>query len=665
MLKKSTVRFFYSSFFTSVCRRSLAPNEFHCSTSTPKYPFQVCKVAFSQGFPAATQSFITVIVKDLASRWSCNIPKDFAASCNCTIPLSVDLHIRLAYRLRCPTNTGSSFDGRSPYHLNSKFIWKREVSTRAMSWANKEQPPSWMIMSSSPQALLSLRHFHLKREAQRLPTPFASPRLPNWQPSRSITTRVLGPDMAYKAKAPQPVRYPLPAINYTEEKKDEEAYKDAKDLIMKLQAAGFSAFIAGGWVRDRFMGRVATDIDISTNAKLPELIRELGTHCVHQLHPNTARVSHGMNKFEVSSFKGCQREPDNFSAYLDAVFRDYTINALLYDPIRNEVLDYTGAVEDITNKVLRMCEVPREWQNGPLSNLQDDPVRLLRGVRLMVQLQLQLHPRTLQHMKLCSSQLIKQDSLRLVLSTGQASKRGIVTTTEASYGRVWRELLKVASLENDFKGAFSASLRQCRVIDLLDKLFPFLDNNVLASKAWEVQSRMPKSVPLELRIMGLVNPFSNASILEFVINMLNTTAKGIKDHGGKPQMELAQLYQEAVEIVMGFYSVPQNLSKGAWIRFLSHKNSQDIVSVMAAWLAESTPAAVALDTPDAETGVTGVDINGCHSQPGKFHSQCINGDGDAGRSLAGRVENEGDGQHVEFLNQIKDMRIRWKKEICS
>ncbi len=59
-------------------------------------------------------------------------------------------------------------------------------------------------------------------------------------------------------------------------------------------------------------------------------------------------------------------------------------------------------------QVLRMCEVPREWQNGHLSNLQEDPVRLLRGVRFIVQFDLTVDPRTLAHMQHCCSRLAKQ-----------------------------------------------------------------------------------------------------------------------------------------------------------------------------------------------------------------------------------------------------------------
>lgn len=96
------------------------------------------------------------------------------------------------------------------------------------------------------------------------------------------------------------------------------AQEAAAELIKILKRENHLSFIAGGWVRDRFLGRVANDVDICSSASIGDLTAILGPNKVMALHANTARVTHGREKFEVTRFKGFWKDPSMMSAFLDA-----------------------------------------------------------------------------------------------------------------------------------------------------------------------------------------------------------------------------------------------------------------------------------------------------------------------------------------------------------
>eukprot|EP00798_Chlamydomonas_sp_ICE-L_P021689 gene21690-28712_t len=223
-----------------------------------------------------------------------------------------------------------------------------------------------------------------------------------------------------------PLQYhKLPAYSLSE--RDAEGLQAAVHLIKLLKQRGHAAFIAGGWVRDKFLGRPAIDIDIATNAGYPEVfkaVNPLGGR-VTSLPRNTLRVtmptsvattsvegtpsvSKSFQIFEVSTFRGYKRDasdhsvyldsastqsptnrptgPPTFrgykrdasdhSVYLDSVLRDFSINSLMYDPVEERVLDFVNGVDDITNKILRMNTPPAtEYCIEAQNVFQDDPVR--------------------------------------------------------------------------------------------------------------------------------------------------------------------------------------------------------------------------------------------------------------------------------------------------
>lgn len=159
-----------------------------------------------------------------------------------------------------------------------------------------------------------------------------------------------------------------------------------------LQQAGFKAFLVGGAVRDLLLGVKPKDFDIATNAT-PEQVKKLFRRAfIIGRRFQIVHVMFGQDLLEVTTFRGASQEDapkdehgrvlrDNTfgEQHEDAIRRDFTINAMYYDPATQTVLDYHGGMADIRNKTLRIIGVPE-------ARFREDPVRLLRVVRFAAKL---------------------------------------------------------------------------------------------------------------------------------------------------------------------------------------------------------------------------------------------------------------------------------------
>ncbi len=162
-----------------------------------------------------------------------------------------------------------------------------------------------------------------------------------------------------------------------------EEHPQARVVINTLHRAGFIAYYAGGWVRDFLLNHPSDDIDIATNAP-PETIQALFPHTV------PIGIAFGIilviidgHQYEVATFRQDLDYQDGrrparvaFStAVEDAKRRDFTINGMFYDPIREEIFDYVGGKEDLKKKVIRAIGNPHE-------RIKEDRLRMIRGIRL-------------------------------------------------------------------------------------------------------------------------------------------------------------------------------------------------------------------------------------------------------------------------------------------
>lgn len=166
-----------------------------------------------------------------------------------------------------------------------------------------------------------------------------------------------------------------------------------------LQKAGFEAYVVGGAVRDLLLKKRPKDFDVATDATPEQVNRIFRRSRIIGRRFRLVHVMFGDETIEVSTFRGSHlgEGDDNKVADSgrilrdnvfgnqeeDAVRRDFTANALYYDPATEEVLDFHNGVADIQAGVLRMI-------GDPITRYREDPVRMLRAVRLSAKLGLKI-----------------------------------------------------------------------------------------------------------------------------------------------------------------------------------------------------------------------------------------------------------------------------------
>src|SRR5262245_29709259 len=136
---------------------------------------------------------------------------------------------------------------------------------------------------------------------------------------------------------------------------------NAVAIVRRLVEAGHQAVVAGGCVRDMLRNVPPKDYDIATSAT-PQQVEQIfpNSHAVGAAFGVVVVHRDGHN-FEVATFRrdggySDGRRPDTVeftSAEEDAKRRDFTVNGLFFDPLKNEVLDFVGGRADLEQKILR------------------------------------------------------------------------------------------------------------------------------------------------------------------------------------------------------------------------------------------------------------------------------------------------------------------------
>ena len=169
--------------------------------------------------------------------------------------------------------------------------------------------------------------------------------------------------------------------------------KNAIRVVQILQQAGFKAFLVGGAVRDLILGQTPKDFDIATDATPEEVRRLFRRAFLIGRRFQIVHVRMGRDDlFEVTTFRGNSKKPaqvDESGRLLsdntfgtqeeDAARRDFTINALYYNPTDQTLLDYHHGIQDLNSKTLRII-------GDATQRYREDPVRMLRVVRFAAKL---------------------------------------------------------------------------------------------------------------------------------------------------------------------------------------------------------------------------------------------------------------------------------------
>ncbi len=198
---------------------------------------------------------------------------------------------------------------------------------------------------------------------------------------------------------------------------------DALRSVQRLQDRGYEAYLVGGCVRDLLLGRHPKDFDIATSARPQHVKRTFPRNCrIIGRRFKLAHLHFNQNQkiLEVSTFRRQPEEEEGEDGDLlittdnefgtaaeDAVRRDFTINALFYDPVSDSIHDYCGGMADIDARLLHTI-------GDPVTRFREDPVRILRAAKFSGRLGLKIDDDTYDAMRIVAPDLTRSAPPRLL-----------------------------------------------------------------------------------------------------------------------------------------------------------------------------------------------------------------------------------------------------------
>jgi poly(A) polymerase len=214
--------------------------------------------------------------------------------------------------------------------------------------------------------------------------------------------------------------------------------KAAAEIVRRLRAEKFQAYFVGGCVRDLVMGRQPADYDVATDATPNQIL---------QIYPESLTVGAAFGvmivprdagNVEVATFRSDGRyadgrHPDEVTFARtpeeDVRRRDFTINGLLFDPVKEKILDFVGGQADIQRRVVRTI-------GEPLDRFAEDRLRMLRAVRFAARFEFAMDSAALEairklapEIKTVSAERIRDEILK-ILTEGRA-RRGFELLDQA------------------------------------------------------------------------------------------------------------------------------------------------------------------------------------------------------------------------------------------
>jgi poly(A) polymerase len=257
--------------------------------------------------------------------------------------------------------------------------------------------------------------------------------------------------------------------------------EDAVFVVKRLQQNGHEAYLVGGCVRDLIAGHEPKDFDVATDAR-PNRIKRLFRSAM--VIGRRFRLVHvrfpGNHVVETSTFRGdparlgippeeddaADEEPredslaDRFgsenvfgTAPEDARRRDFTVNALFYDPVKDEVIDWVGGLGDLRDRVIRSI-------GDPSARLREDPVRMIRAVHFAARMGFSIEP---------ALEAAIRDQADLI--------------ADASGSRLYVELQKMLA-----RGAARATFRRLYELGVLGAWIPELTEHLDVPMGWPAEA---------------------------------------------------------------------------------------------------------------------------------------------------------------------------------
>ncbi len=324
----------------------------------------------------------------------------------------------------------------------------------------------------------------------------------------------------------------------------------AISVVKKLVDAGHIAYFAGGWVRDYLLKHPSDDIDIATSATV---------EMVQSLFPKTipVGVSFGIvivvvegHQFEVATFRKeggylDGRRPTQIlyaTPQEDALRRDFTINGMFWDPLKEELFDYVGGESDLKKGIIRAIGNPHE-------RFFEDRLRMMRAVRYSTRFNFPIEAETRQ----------------AVLDHADALLPAVAME------RIWQEFKKMSQFAH-----FDRGLTTLHELNLLQTIFPSLKPLSLETirRYLSTLDSFPKGAPTISELLELFPDHSLEQLLD-LCEYLKLS---------KQEKELVRFLHHAKQLLNMPIEWQQKLEKIEWAQFYAQLHADLSIEIYAAHL---------------------------------------------------------------------------------
>lgn len=185
-------------------------------------------------------------------------------------------------------------------------------------------------------------------------------------------------------------------------------------IIRRLCDAGFEAYLVGGAVRDSLLSRPVVDWDITTSASNEEIKHVFHDIRHFSLKHETVTLVHNKSHYEVTTMTAGDLQTGSIED--DLGHRDFTVNAMAYDPLEGFLIDPNKGTLDLENRIIRAV-------GSPVARFTEDPLRLIRAIRISVELRFKIESSTWEHLvamapslTLAASERIRDELMKILLT---------------------------------------------------------------------------------------------------------------------------------------------------------------------------------------------------------------------------------------------------------
>ena len=307
-------------------------------------------------------------------------------------------------------------------------------------------------------------------------------------------------------------------------------WPDIMDIVDRFDKENYKAWLVGGCVRDALCGLIPKDIDFVTDAK-PQIIEKFFKQTL-PIGKNfgTIVVCKNNRNYEVTSFRGDghyrdKRHPE--SVYFsdpktDAKRRDFTCNALFFDIINNQLIDFVGGLKDILQKQIRAVGVAED-------RFAEDALRLFRAIRFAAQLGWSLEQKTYQAIEKQRSQItlvsierVREELFKTLLAKDYQKGLKLLESTKLFQVFVGLEFLYPPLSQVTFYGGINVRLATLTYHWPLDHTESFLKKIKLSNKTIKYILSLSSTVKQDIQSLSLshLRPLVTHSCFEDICCLL-------------------------------------------------------------------------------------------------------------------------------------------------